>query len=328
MIDKELRLLHSNQRLVVEEMQRRGIEVELINLDMELVKASYKGHIEFMLDRNTSIMPYSLAVILGDKYLTKKILSKTQISVPQGLAFCGENKSVALIYANDIGYPVTLKPIFGSHGDLVYVNIKNEEELSSLLSHFDNKDFIIEKYFEGREYRVFVTKNGDYAVLNRDPAHVIGDGKHSIKELVDIENNRRAERTNSLCPILIDDIAERFLNRQNISMSYVPKEDEKIYVRDTSNVAKGGVCVDCTDIVHPSVIEICMSLLNIFDGLPYAGIDFMTKDITQKQTKDSYAIIEVNTVPGVHMHVRPGKGKPRNVPKMLVDLIFPETKEE
>ena len=90
----------------------------------------------------------------------------------------------------------------------------------------------------------------------------------------------------------------------------------------------GGVCEDYTDIVHPSVIDIGMKVLSSFPGLPYVGIDFMTNSIDQKQNDESYRIIEINTIPGIHMHFRPAIGKPQNIAKYIVDLIYPETKEK
>lgn len=328
MKDNQLKLLHSNQRYVVEEMLARGIKVELIDLDKELIKATYKNHTEYILDRNASIMPYSLSMILGDKFLTKNLLKAENFSICDGCVFNPWQTESAIIYASVLGYPVTLKPVFGSHGDDVYVNIESEDELRAIINKLNFEEpFIVERYFAGKEYRVFVTKKGDFAVLHRDPAHVFGDGKHSLSELIEKENNVRKKRLNSLCPLVVDDISMRYLQKCGIDLQYVPPKDKKVYLRDTSNVAKGGVCENYTHKVHSSVIKICKKLLKVFGKLPYAGIDFMSKDVSKPQRAKDYAIIEVNTIPGVSMHMKPGIGEPENIPKMLVDLIFPETTE-
>ena len=190
-----------------------------------------------------------------------------------------------------------------------------------------NVDFIVEKQFDGKEYRVFLTKNGDYAVLHREPAHIIGDGIHKISELIEIENRKREARENCLCPIAVDEITEEYMRKNNILMSDIPNKNEKIYLRHNSNVAKGGLCIDYTEKIHSSVIENCKKILNIFSGLSYVGIDYMSKNIEANQTEEMYNIVEVNTVPGIHMHMRPSEGKARNVAKYMVDMIFPETKE-
>lgn len=330
--NSELLKLHTNQRLLIEEMQSRGINVNIIYREIELIKAEYGNHIEWILDRDSSITPYSVSIICGDKYITKKILEQNGISVPIGEKFLPSEWELSIIYARKIGFPVVVKPVFGSHGDNIYMDIENEEELRDIVQKvFVNrlkKEFIIEKQFDGKEYRVFLTKEGNYAVLHREPAHIIGDGEHSILELINAENEKRKERINCLCPIAIDEITESYMKKNNISMRYIPDKNEKVYLRHNSNVAKGGLCIDYTDKIHSSVIENCKKILETFSGLSYVGIDYMSKDILAEQTADMYNIVEVNTVPGIHMHIRPSEGKPRNVAKYMVDMIFPETKEQ
>lgn len=329
--NSELQKLHTNQRLFVMEMQARGIDVEIIYQEIELIKAEYGTHIEWILDRDSSITPYSVSIICGDKYITKKILEQNQISVPIGEKFLPNEWELSILYAKKIGFPVVIKPVFGSHGDDIYMDIENEVELQEIVKRVFvnrlNKPFIVEKQFDGKEYRVFLTKEGDYAVLHREPAHVVGDGKHSIKELIKIENEKRKERTNCLCPIAMDEITQNYMEKNHILMDDIPKKNEKVYVRHNSNVAKGGLCIDYTDNIHPSVIENCKQILSTFSGLSYVGIDYMSNDITANQTPERYNIVEVNTVPGIHMHMKPSEGKPRNVAKFMVDMIFPETKK-
>lgn len=330
--NSELLKLHTNQRLLIEEMQSRGINVNIIYREIELIKAEYGKHIEWILDRDSSITPYSVSIICGDKYITKKILEQNKISVPIGEKFLPSEWELSILYAKKIGFPVVVKPVFGSHGDNIYMDIESEQELKDIVQNvFANTlktAFIIEKQFDGKEYRVFLTKEGNYAVLHREPAHVIGDGKHSILELIEIENEKRKERINCLCPIAVDEITESYIKKNNILMKDKPNENKKVYLRHNSNVAKGGLCIDYTDKIHSSVIENCKKILETFSGLSYVGIDYMSKDIQAEQTADMYNIVEVNTVPGIHMHMRPSEGKPRNVAKYMVDMIFPETKEQ
>ena len=328
----ELSKLHTNQRLLIQEMQSRGICVEIIYKDIELIKATYKNHVEWILDRESSINSTTIGIIASNKYLTKKILEKEKINTPKGEMFFVEEWQLAILYARKIGFPVVVKPVRGSHGDNIYMDIENEMELKNIIKNIFVKKmripFLVEKQFGGDEYRVFLTKEGKYAVLYREPAHVIGDGVHTIRELVEIENKKRSKRTNSLCPIAIDEITNWYMKKKKISLNNIPRKSEKNYIRHNSNVAKGGLCIDYTDNIHPSVIENCKRILKVFGNISYLGIDYMSKDITTYQTEDIYSIIEINTVPGLHMHMRPSAGKSRNVAKYLVDLIFPETKEE
>lgn len=323
--------LHTNQKILIYEMLKRGINVEVLDEKLEIIKSNYQGHEEILFDRDSSIMPYSLSILAGDKGITKKILENNNISVPLGEVFKANDVENILKAFDIIKPPVVLKPVNGSHGYDVYTDINTKEELlaclKSLVKNRGITNVLIEEYFEAKEYRVFITKNKDYAILNRDSASVIGDGVHSIEELIAIENYRRFHpRTNALCEILVDGELHKYLAKQNLSIAYIPEDKEKVYLRPNSNVAMGGLCIDATDIVDSSVIDIAYKVLMSFPGLPYIGIDYMTNSIDQKQDASSYRIIEVNTVPGIHMHFRPAVGKSRNIAEYIVDMIYPETK--
>lgn len=326
--------LHSNQKILIYEMLKRGISVEVLDEKLELIKASYNGHDELIYDRDSSIMPYNVSVLAGDKGITKQILQSNGISVPIGEVFSVRDYESILQAFNIFNTPVVIKPVFGSHGYDVYTNLSTEEQvINSIEKIINNRGIdtkvLIEEFFDAKEYRVFVTKNKDYAVLHRDPAHVFGNGINTIDELIQIENYRRMNpRTNALCEILVDDEMYNYMSKNGINMEYIPANGEKVYLRPNSNVAMGGICEDYTDRVHPSVIDVGMRVLDSFPGLPYVGIDYMTNTIEQPQNDDSYRIIEINTVPGVHMHFRPAIGKSQNIAKYMVDLIFPETKEK
>ena len=326
--------LHSNQKILIYEMLKRNISVDVINEELELVRARYQNHEELIYDRDSSIMPYQLSVLAGNKMLAKELMMNHGISVPIGEEFKANEKKYIIEAFQVLNCPVVIKPVFGSHGYDVYMNLQTEEEINNSLKKIinhrgENTKILIEEYFPAKEYRVFVTKNRDYAVLHRDPAHVIGDGKHTIEELIEIENEYRMNpRKNALCKILLDEEVYKYLSTRNITINSIPRENEKVYLRENSNVAMGGICEDYTDLVDSSVIDIGMQVLNAFPGLPYAGIDYMTNSINKPQNPDSYRIIEINTIPGIDMHFRPAYGKSRNIAKYMVDLIFPETKEK
>ena len=327
MDERDLASLHSNQRLLVEELEKRGVTVTILSHDMELLEATYNGHSEFLLDRDSSITPYPASVISGDKYLTKCLLNRAGLSVCAGRQFLPGETEDALVFAQEIGYPVVLKPSFGSHGDGVRMDLSNLVQVKEAIDSCD-VPYLIEEQFEGKEYRVFITKTGDCAVLHRDCAHVYGDGHRTIKELAENETRRRTEpRITALCPLALDGETERFLKLQGYSMQSVPPTGSKVYLRHTSNVAKGGTCEDCTESVHPSLIQVARQALEVMHGMPYAGIDILSKDVRSMQTPDTYRILEMNSIPGIHMHMKPGSGKPRDVARMIADMIFPETKE-
>ena len=326
----EFRNLHSNQKIVILEMLKRNIDVKIFDEENEIITATYKGHKEFLLDRDSSIMPYNMSIIAGNKYYTKRILKENNINVPEGMMFNIDEYDSIINYINSLNYNVVIKPVFGSHGYDIFMNIKEQNDIDYALKKIknnNNKLILIEEFFDANEYRVFYTKNDDYAVLWRKPAFVVGDGIHNIEELIKIENYKRMNpRINTMCKIYCDEIMDLYFSKNNIKYTDIPEINKEIQVRPNSNIALGGTPIDKTEEVDKSVLDICKNVLNSFPGVPYLGIDFMTKNISVKNNYDDYRILEVNTVPGVDMHFRPGIGKPRNIAKYIVDLIFPETK--
>lgn len=326
----EFKNLHSNQKIVILEMLKRNIDVKIFDEENEIITATYKGHKEFLLDRDSSIMPYNMSIIAGNKYYTKRILKENNINVPEGKIFNIDEYDSIIKYINSLNYNVVIKPVFGSHGYDIFMNIKEQKDIDYALEMIKNNGnnlILVEEFFDANEYRVFYTKNNDYAVLWRKPAFVVGDGIHNIKELIEIENYKRMNpRINTMCEIYCDEIMDLYFLQKNIKYTDIPKINEEVQVRPNSNIALGGTPIDKTDEVDKSVLDICKNVLNSFPGVPYLGIDFMTKNISVKNNYNDYRILEVNTVPGVDMHFRPGIGKSRNIAKYIVDLIFPETK--
>ena len=121
--------LHSNQKILIYEMLKRGINVEVLDEDLELIKASFNGHEELIYDRDSSVMPYNISILAGDKGITKRILTNNGISVPIGETFNVTDTELVLKAFKILNCPVVLKPVYGSHGYDVYTNINSESKL-------------------------------------------------------------------------------------------------------------------------------------------------------------------------------------------------------
>jgi cyanophycin synthetase len=328
---KELQNLRANQRFLAIELMSRGIDVSVFDWTNEVLEARCEGRHELFLDIDNSNMPYAASMISGSKPLTKNLLKRAGISVPVGQHFAISDKdAIKAFVLNFLTFPVVIKPSVGNQGLGVHTGLESLEEISYALQCIEEThgkiEVLVEEQFHAAEYRIFITRAGDCAILHRDPAHVIGDGIHTIQELAVSESERRLNpRVNCLCEIKLDYEAERYLRKQGLTVQSIPSHGEKIYVRGSSNVMMGGVPEDYTDRVHPSAVSLAWKALLAIPGLPYAGIDFMSTDITTVQTSSSYRILEINSVPGIGIHMSPGRGKPRNVAAMLVDLIFPES---
>jgi D-alanine-D-alanine ligase-like ATP-grasp enzyme len=327
-IDRKFKHISFNARLLLKEMQKRGIKVDYF-YSKDFIKATYKKHVEILRDIYTNLITYSTGIMIDDKYYAKKLLRQLEFKVVPGNVFDNNTILDSLEYAKKIKYPVVLKPTSGSHGDSVYLDIENSKELEEKIKKFllikgQNEPYLIEKHYKGNEFRFFITKNNFFAAVARIPANVTGDGKNSLAGLVEIENNKRMyPRNTCLCEIRIDDVVLDFLKKNEIGIDYVPKKNEIVFLRNNSNVSTGGNCYDVTDKVHPAFVKLAKNILKKLGDIPFLGIDLICEDVTRKIS--DYVICELNSTPGLSLHMMPEKGISRNTAGAIVDILFPET---
>ena len=328
--DDDIKTLHTNQKVLLNALIRHGAKIDIADKDSEVIRVFYNGKETYLLDRFTEVVSFNWVILTADKMFVKELLLENNISTPLGDIFSGFSTDIIKPYVEELGYPVVLKPVCGSHGDNVFSRLQGYEQLNKAVNRFIKKEgmdteFIIEEYFPGFEHRIFITQKGDYAVLKREPAYVIGDGINTIKQLIKTENKRRKElkkvAETALCPIVIDEHVKKYLKEEGKSLDYIPNRNEKVYLRLTSNIAKGGVSHNLTKEVHPSAIEIAKKVASIIP-LPFMGIDFVTEDITKPQIYGSYCILEVNSSPGFAMHMLPAVGEPVDVGEYAIKVLF------
>jgi D-alanine-D-alanine ligase-like ATP-grasp enzyme len=321
------------------ELVKRGIKVSHINNYQEtlaFLELSFNGHFEYIIGQNLSLTSVTANYAVNNKVLTKSFLFKANLNVAEGRLFGKESSKVEVYkYIKSVGYPLVIKKFNGTHGDLVFVSIRNKEgcdrAIESILK--SNKYFLVEKMFIGQEYRIIATREKFIAAALRRPANVVGDGIHNIQDLISIKNSdqRRGDKFSIDTPlkkIEIDIFVKQCLLNQRLDLDYVPPKDITIYLRENSNISTGGESVDVTDQIHPGLQRIAVEAVRSIPGLSYAGVDLMTnQDITKEPTDNSYIIVELNSSPGISLHHFPYQGKSRNVAKEIVDLLFPETKK-
>ncbi|MDF2523879.1 MAG: cyanophycin synthetase [Clostridiales bacterium] len=310
---------------IIEEAKKRNIPVSLVN-DGEIIRLGYGKHqrlISATLYEGTSSIAVDIAC---DKQLTKTILDESFIPIPYGEA-CQTFES-ALQIVNELGYPVVIKPKNGNKGKHVYINLNNEDEIKWAFQEamsFDG-EVIVEKYIEGKDYRLLVVNGKFVAAAERIPAQIKGDGLRSIEELIKNENNnvlRGEGHEKPLTKINIDENLLKTIKRQNFSLESIPPLDHTVLLRENANLSTGGIAVDCTDIVHPNNKEIA-ELAAKSVGLDIAGIDMVIPDISEPIHKGFGAIVEVNAAPGIRMHLKPAIGVSRDVVSPILDMMYPE----
>ena len=321
--------------ILSQEALKRGIKINYIEKfqrNIDFMEFSFKNHFEYIRGERSSKTSCIASYTLEDKSQTKYLLSRKKISVATGKLFHKSKISEAYKFIKKIGYPLVIKINDGAHGNFVFIGINNKKDCKKAIDRILKKNdyVLIEKEFEGKEFRFLVTTKKVLAVAYRDPANVTGDGIHNIKELIKIKNSdpRRGEDHEfPLTKIKIDNITKQNLIEQKIELNHIPSRGKKIYLRKGSNISTGGDSIDVTDQVHPELKKIAVRAVCAIPELAYAGIDIMiNKDISKKPTKNSYIVIELNSSPGLRMHHFPVTGKPRNVAKGIIDILFPETK--
>lgn len=261
-----------------------------------------------------------------DKLLTKQLLQDQNIPVAEGGKVL--NLIDLLQKAEKIGYPVVLKPQCGNKGQGVKLNIKNQRQLVS--SYIDlkkkQKEIIIEKYFEGNDYRVCVVNYKVEAAALRIAPLVIGNGKDSIKRLIDIVNEnplRGEDHEKALTKIKIDSELIGNLLKRGFKLEYIPEKGEKVLLRENANLSTGGMAIDCTEEICEENIEFCINAAKAL-GLDICGVDICARDIGIPLERNNGVVLEINAAPGIRMHHFPSKGKPRNVGKAILKMLYDE----
>lgn len=310
---------------IVQEAHYRGIPVTRIGHE-SLVRLGYGKHSRLIQSTLTDATSCIAADISSNKQLTKAILDSHNVPVPYGKVVYSE--SSAVVAANQIGFPVAVKPFDGNQGKGVSINLNNDTEVRKAFQEAvkHSSGVIVEQYITGKDYRILVIGGAVKAVSLRIPAAVIGDGIHSIRELVKIMNadpERGESHEKALTKIKLDSVAQELLQRHGMDEGHIPGDGQIVTLRSNGNISTGGVSIDCTDRIHPDNAAIAINASNAI-GIDIAGIDMVATDISQSIQDTTGAVIEVNAAPGIRMHLYPCQGTPRNVAQDIVELLFPD----
>jgi len=318
------RALGPSTASLVDAAEERGIPWIRLNR-YSLVQFGH-GKYQQRIQATTTGRTGNIAVELaGDKEETNEILRDLGLPVPEQRIVRREGDAVRA--AKRIGFPVVLKPLDGNHGRGVSINLKTADEVEvgfkKAMDH--GRTVIVESYIEGFDHRLLVVNGELVAAAKREPGHVIGDGKHTIEQLVDIVNEdprRGVGHEKVLTRLEFDHQAERLLGKIGYDKDTVLEKDEVVYLRSTANLSTGGTALDVTDVIHPDNREMAIRAINAI-GLDIGGVDFLTNDISLSYREAGGGICEVNAGPGFRMHVAPSEGTPRDVAGPVIDMLFP-----
>ncbi|TRU43784.1 MAG: cyanophycin synthetase [Microcystis aeruginosa Ma_QC_Ca_00000000_S207] len=312
---------------IVKEAQARNIPWLLLSA-RSMVQLGYGVHqkrIQATLSSFSGILAVELAC---DKEGTKTILKDGGIPVPRGTVIQYLDELPAAIEEVG-GFPIVIKPLDGNHGRGISIDVKNQQEAEEAYdlagAASKTRSVIVERYYKGSDHRILVINGKVAAVAERIPAHVVGDGRSTIEELIEITNrdpNRGDGHANVLTKITIDKTALNVLGKQGYELTSILPQGAIAYLRATANLSTGGIAVDRTDEIHPENVWIAQRVAKLI-GLDIAGIDVVTDDIRKPLKEVDGVIVEVNAAPGFRMHVAPSRGLPRNIAAPVIDMLFP-----
>ena len=303
-------------------------DIPFLRLDrhslVQLGHGVYQQRIRATMTSRTSAIGVDIA---SDKNLTNRLLDSAGLPVPKSEVVNSADGAVAA--AKRVGIPCVVKPLDGNHGRGVHLDLQSDDDVRKAFDGARREsrsgDLVVESYITGNDYRCLVIGGKVAAIAERVPASVVGDGKQTVRQLVEQTNadpRRGIGHEKVLTRIKVDAAAEELVRDQGFDMDAIVPIGERVKLALTGNMSTGGTSIDRTLEAHPDNVEIAEMAARVV-GLDVAGIDFICPDITVPVRETGGAIVEVNAAPGFRMHTNPTEGEPQYVAKPVIDLLFP-----
>jgi cyanophycin synthetase len=309
---------------LVAEARRRGIPACRLD-DHSLIRLGQGRRQKRLRASITGETSHIAVETASDKALTKALLAQAGVPTPRGAVVRSAEEAVR--EARRIRGLVVTKPLDGNHGRGVSVGLKDD---AAVRTGFEaaaphSRRVIVEEQFSGRDYRILVVNGAVIAVAERRPAQVVGDGLHTVAQLVELVNRdprRGIGHEKVMTRIVVDDQVRGRLADQGLSLDSVPEPGRSVRLRDAANLSTGGEAIDRTDEIHPDNARIARRAAAVV-GLDLAGIDFLAPDIARSVHETGGGVVEVNAAPGFRMHLEPSEGQPRDVAGPVLRMLYP-----
>jgi cyanophycin synthetase len=318
------RALGPSTASLVRAAEERGIPWLRLN-EQSLVQLGHGKYQQRIQATVTGRTPHIAVELASDKEETNKILGALGLPVPRQELV--QSADAAWRAARRLGGPVVVKPYNGNHGRGITINIGEEADVRAAFeaAREHSRSVIVETYLAGDDHRLLVVNGDLVAATRRTPGHVVGDGKSTVAELVEVVNSdprRGVGHEKVLTRLKLDREAELMLERAGYTTDSVPKDGEVVPLRSTANLSTGGTATDVTDIIHPDNRAMAERAVRAI-GLDVGGVDFLTTNIAESYKSIGGGICEVNAAPGFRMHIAPSEGTPRDAAGPVIDMLFP-----
>ncbi len=319
---------HTISALLIRAAQKKGVTCQIIKRPLKdkkiiYLKLNQGGKIKWVCPKRGYFNSKTSCDLTLFKYLTNQILQS--FNLPS--AEMQKITNLKQLNQLSVSKPWVIKPVAEKGGADVYLNIKQTSQLKKKASELFKKypSLIIEKHLLGKEYRILALANQILAVSQKNLPCLKSDGFHTIKELIQKNNQHRQSKPNDfkayLKPIIIDSQLKDCLKKQKLQLSSKPPKNTLITLRQNGNFSTGGEIYDVTEKIHPQNKKIALEAIQLL-GLEIGGVDLITKDISQPITKTKGGIIEINAGPGIWTHHFPHQGQDRDVSDKIIDYLF------
>ncbi len=317
------KLKNISAQLILAAGIKKGLKTRIISGRLNLFQLFYKKKSVFIKGTSMPVNTQSACFIANNKFLTKRILGANNIPMPKSWLVRTPAEAKRLLATKDNFFPCVIKPAKGAHGHKVFANIESKQEFNDVLPLVFDKagsnDVLIEQFVRGKDYRLLVVGDKVSAVIERIPAHVIGDGKNNIRQLINKFNRQPLvgkKYEKPLCKIKINGEVKRNLKKQAKKLTYIPLKNEKVFLRQNANISTGGISKDATDSVSNQIKEVAVKAAQAI-GIKITGVDLIYNALNRK-----FWILELNDCPGIDIHHYPILGRSRPVAEDIVDFIF------
>ena len=321
----------STQMLLFDAIQK-GLHFEILDEQDQFLKLWHKDHVEYVKNGNmTSKDNYVVPLAMANKTVTKKILADAGFPVPAGDEFTSLEQGLAY-YPLIKGKQIVVKPKSTNFG----LGISIFQEPASLdnykkaleIAFEEDTAVLVEEFIPGTEYRFFILDGRCESVLLRVAANVVGDGKHTIRELVAQKNAnplRGRDHRSPLEIIELGDIEQLMLTQQGYAPDDILPEGKKVNLRRNSNISTGGDSIDVTETMDSSYQELAAAMATSM-GAWACGVDLIIPDKTQPASKEKphFTCIELNFNPAMYIHTYCAEGPGQAITPKILDKLFPE----
>ena len=298
-------------RIIIDEARRRGIGVEVLDIDGGLFELRFGGRRircrESLSDLTTAV---SLA-ICDDKAMTRRIVGRAGVKTPEQIEANDPDEVKAMLEKHG---SVVVKPARGEQGRGVAVDLKSMEDVEAAIERASEQSgrVLVESYHEGEDLRLVVIGFEVVAAAVRRPASVVGDGRNTVRQLIERQSRRREAATGGESSIPLDRETERSVESAGFGLDDVPPAGEAFAVRKAANLHTGGTIHDVTGSVHSAVVEAAIRAARAIE-ISVVGIDMIVPD----PSGPDYVFIEANERVGLANH------EPQPTAERFIDLLFP-----